>query len=138
MKNTKKELLPTLNQLQGEIEQWRRSNENRRNISIPEDLREKICGLKGHFLQREIAESIGLHPVTVSKIMRRGCKNHPMPADPKKKIPKVITLAPLQMSVAPINREQKLEMESPEGWKLKISGQLDLTSIIKVMMGGRA
>ena len=56
---------------------------------------------------------------------------------PKETLPKVITLAPLHMNAPKFSGDQKAELESPQGWKLKVSGTFDLTTIIKVMMESR-
>lgn len=126
---------PTLDYLAKAIEEWRKKSPNKKNNPVPDELRDKIRSLKGLYRQRFIASAIGIHAVTVSKIMKEDTEK---PARQKRTshqtMPKVIRLAPLQIN-APISAgTQTVEMESPQGWKLKVSGPVDLKTIIKAMM----
>lgn len=135
MKIMKENIQPTLDQLHDAIDEWRRLINGKRNASVPTPLREKIRSLSGLIEHQEIAAAIGLHPVTISKIMKEGAEKTAEQKSSKELLPKVITLAPLQMATPKFSDDQKAELESPQGWKLKVSGTFDLTMIIKAMMG---
>lgn len=134
MKIVKENIQSTLDQLREGIVEWRRLNNGKRNASVPTDHREKIRSLSGLIENQEIAAAIGLHPVTISKIMKEGSEKPAGQKHSKETLPKVITLAPLHMTAPKFSGDQKAELESPQGWKLKVSGTFDLTTIIKVMM----
>jgi hypothetical protein len=135
MKIAKDIASPLIDQLALGIKEWQQRNSYKKNIPVPDDLRAKIRSLKGLHRPLDIAPLIGLHRTTIANIMKEGSgRPKGKKTTSKRGNPKVIKLAPIQICHQKFDGGQILEMESPQGWKLKFSGQLDLSMIIKTLV----
>jgi hypothetical protein len=134
MKVAKEDVFPVLNQLRNSVTKWRQGNAGIKNIAIPPHLRDKIRGLSGLYSLQKISTTLGIDRGTIAKIMRecveKGTERKPL----QQTLPQVITLAPLQVNAPNFSGNTIAELESPQGWKLKVSGQFDLSAVIKAMM----